>query len=77
MVFAAVLDAERICTIPDFYPYHYWYNLSSMTGGHDPDYLEKIRLLRTRMEAISDAKGVYDFRPQIRNDFLSLAVMAV
>lgn len=29
------------------------------------------------MEAISDAKGVYDFRPQIRNDFLSLAVMAV
>lgn len=77
MVFAAVLDAERICTIPDYYPYHYWYNLSSMTGGHDPDYLEKIRLLKQRMEAISDEKGVYDFRPQIRNDFLSLAVMAV
>lgn len=77
MVFAAVLDADKICSIPDYYPYHYWYNLSSMTGGHDPGYLEKIKLLRARMEAISDAKGVYDFRPQIRNDFLSLAVMAV
>ncbi len=77
MVFAAVLDADKICMIPDYYPYHYWYNLSSMTGGHDSGYLEKILLLRQRMEAISDAKGVYDFRPQIRNDFLSLAVMAV
>ena len=77
MVFAAVLDAEKICTIPDYYPYHYWYNVSSMTGGYDPKYLEKIKFLRERMEAISDAKGVYDFRPQIRNDFLSLAVMAV
>jgi hypothetical protein len=48
-----------------------------MTGGHDPKYLEKIKLLRERMEAISDEKGIYDFRPQIRNDFLSLAIMAV
>ena len=77
MVFAAVLDAEKVCTIPDYYPYHYWYNVSSMTGGHDPGYLEKIRLLKQRMEVISDTKGVYDFRPQIRNDFLSLAIMAV
>lgn len=77
MVFAAVLDAKKICALPDYYPYHYWYHMASMTGGHDPRYLEKIVFLRERMEAISDAKGVYDFRPQIRNDFLSLAVMAV
>lgn len=77
MVFAAVLDAGKICALPDYYPYHYWYNMSSMTGGHDPGYLEKIKFLRERMEAISDQKGVYDFRPQIRNDFLSLAIMAV
>lgn len=77
MVFAAVLDAEKICAIPDYYPYHYWYNMSSMTGKYDPDYLEKIKFTRQRLEAISDAKGVYDFRDQIRNDFLSLAIMAV
>ncbi len=77
MVFAAILDADRVCTIKEYYPYHYCYHVSSMTGGHDSGYLEKIKLLRKRLEAISDAKGVYDFRPQIRNDFLSLAVMAV
>lgn len=77
MVFATVLDAEKICAVPDYYPYHYWYNMSSMTGKHDPEYLEKIKLLRERLEIISDEKGVYDFRPQIRNDFLSLAIMAV
>lgn len=77
MVFAAVLDADKICAIPDYYPYHYWYNMSSMTGGHDPHYLEKIKFLKERMEFISDKKSVYDFYPQIRNDFLSLAVMAV
>lgn len=77
MVFGAVLDACSICAVPDYYPYHYWYNLSSMTGKHDPGYLEKIKFLRERMEVISREKGVYDFRPQIRNDFLSLAIMAV
>lgn len=77
MVFGAVLDAKKVCTLQDYYPYHYWYNMSSMTGKHDPDYLEKIKFLRERMEAISAAKSVYDFTPQIRNDFLSLAIMAV
>lgn len=77
MVFGAVLDAKKVCAIPDYYPYHYWYNMSSMTGKHDPNYLGKIKFLRERMEVISDEKGIYDFRPQIRNDFLSLAIMAV
>ena len=44
---------------------------------YDGKYLGKIKLLRERLEAISDDKGIYDFAPQIRNDFLSLAVMAV
>ena len=77
MVFAAAIDAKGVCVVNDYYPYHYWYNMSSMTGQYDARYLEKIKLLRERMEAISDAKKEYDFRPQIRNDFLSLAIMAV
>ena len=36
-----------------------------------------MKLLRARLQAISDAKGVYDFTAQIRNDFLGLAVLAV
>lgn len=77
MVFAAVLDARCICQIPDYYPYHYWYNQSSMTGQYDAEYLGKIKFLQERLQDISDRKGIYDFRPQIRNDFLSLAIMAV
>lgn len=77
MVFAAALDARKVCVVQDYYPYHYWYNMSSMTGQYDGKYLGKIKLLRERLEAISDDKGIYDFAPQIRNDFLSLAVMAV
>lgn len=77
MVFGCVLDAACICQVMDYYPYHYWYNMASMTGGYDPDYLEKINFTRKQMEKISDQKGVYDFRPQIRNDYLSLAIMAV
>jgi len=77
MVFATILDAKGVCAIQDYFPYHYWYNVSSMTGKYDANYLEKIKFLRERLEFISDSKGIYDFRPQIRNDFLSLAVMAV
>ena len=36
-----------------------------------------MKLLSSRLQAISDAKGVYDFTEQIRNDFLGLAVLAV
>ena len=40
MVFAAALDARKVCVVQDYYPYHYWYNMSSMTGQYDGKYLE-------------------------------------
>lgn len=72
-----LLDVQRMCVIQDFYPYHYWINQESMTGKHDPAYLEKIKLTAQQLCRISDSKGVYDFKPQIQNDFLSLSVLAV
>ena len=77
ITFPVLLDVERMCVLPDFYPYHYWINQDSMTGKHDSGYLEKIKLAAEQLLRISDSKGVYDFKPQIRNDFLSLAVLAV
>ena len=41
MVFAAALDARKVCVVQDYYPYHYWYNMSSMTGQYDGKYLGK------------------------------------
>ncbi len=77
ITFPVLLDARKLCVLPDFYPYHYWITDSSMTGKHDSAYLEKVKRITRQLYRISDVKKVYDFKPQIRNDFLSLSVLAV
>lgn len=77
ITFPVLCDVQKLCVIRDYYPYHYWINSASMTGKHDGAYLEKIKQMVCQLNRISDSKGVYDFRPQIRNDFLSLSVLAV
>ena len=77
ITFPVLLDTRKLCVVQDFYPYHYWINQKSITGQYDSSYIEKVKLLSGRLQAISDAKGVYDFTVQIRNDFLSMAVLAV
>ena len=73
----ALLDAERMSVVKDFYPYHYWFNQNSMTGKFDPNYLDKIKIMAKRMQEISAEKGIYDFSAQITNDFLGLAVIGL
>ena len=77
ITFPVLLDTRKLCVIPGYYPYHYWINEKSMTGRYDGAYMETVRLLSERLNAISREKGVYDFGPQIRNDFLSMTVLAV
>ncbi len=72
-----LLDARRLCVVQDFYPYHYWINNKSITGQYDRGYMDKVKLLAERLSAISREKGVYDFSDQIRNDYLSMTVLAV
>lgn len=72
-----LLDAESMSVVKDFYPYHYWFNQKSMTGKYDPNYLDKIKVMERRLKEISGEKGVYDFAPQITNDFLGLAVIGL
>lgn len=73
----ALLDAKSISVVKDFYPYHYWFNQNSMTGKFDPNYLDKIKVMEKRLKEISDSKSVFDFKPQITNDFLGLAVIGL
>lgn len=77
ITFPVLLDAQKLCVIQNFYPYHYWINNKSITGKHDSSYVEKVKLITRQLYKISVAKRVYDFTPQIRNDFLSLCVLAV
>lgn len=72
-----LLDAKSMSVVKDFYPYHYWFNQKSMTGKYDPNYLDKIKVMEKRLKEISAEKGIYDFAPQITNDFLGLAVIGL
>lgn len=72
-----ILDARSMSVVQSFYPYHYWFNQKSMTGKFDPHYLDKIKVMERRLKEISAAKKIYDFAPQITNDFLGLAVIGL
>lgn len=72
-----LMDAQSMSVVKDFYPYHYWFNQNSMTGKFDPNYLDKIKVMEERLKEISDWKNVFDFKPQITNDFLGLAVIGL
>ncbi len=69
------LDAEHVEIIRDYFPYNYYMNDESMTMRHDKRYPEKIRIMRENLCRISDAKQVYDLKPQIWNDYLCLLVL--
>lgn len=76
LTFSAFCDANKVSYLADFYPYHYWINNASITGKHDPDYLDKIIRMKNQIEYINQEKDVFDFSGQISNDFVSLVVLA-
>lgn len=69
------LDARRVEIIRDYFPYYYYMNSASMTMRHDKAYPEKICIMRENLCRISDEKRVYDLKPQICNDYVSLLVL--
>lgn len=71
------LDAKKIVILKDYFPYYYWMNNSSMTMKYDENYMSKISILKENLCRISDEKKVYDFKPQIVNDFLCLTVLQI
>ena len=77
ITFPVLLDTRKLCVVRNFFPYHYWINNKSITGKYDESYMDKVRLLTERLLFISRDKAVYDFESQIRNDFLSMTVLAV
>lgn len=68
--FAAVLSADVICCMKDFYPYHYMRNNLSMIGRYDALLFQKFIDLREQMLKIAHAYS-YDYPLQIEAYFLS------
>lgn len=75
--FAMFLDAKRIAILKDYLPYYYRINEQSMTGQYDGSYMDKIKLMKQALSRISDMKKVYDFKPQVLNDFLCLTILHI
>lgn len=71
------LDAKKVVIVKDFFPYVYYMNTSSMTMKYDENYMSKIATMKENLSRISDAKGIYDLKPQILNDFLCLTVLNI
>ncbi|MBR4758593.1 MAG: glycosyltransferase family 2 protein [Lachnospiraceae bacterium] len=71
------LDAERVEIIRDYFPYHYIMQNASMTMHHDPDYMQKIRIMRKNLCRIAREKEAAFLEQQIWNDFLCLTVLHV
>ena len=46
-----------------------------MTMRHDKTYPSKIRIMRENLCRISDEKQIFDLKPQIWNDYVSLLVL--
>lgn len=74
---AMFLDADKIAVLKGYFPYYYRVNKKSMTGQYDKGYMDKIKLMKERLIAISDRKAIYDFSQQIKNDFLCLTILHI
>jgi glycosyltransferase involved in cell wall biosynthesis len=77
ITFPVLCDANKVCMIENYYPYHYWINEKSMTGKHDENYVGKIAETMNQLLNISVQKNVYDFSTQITNDFLCLTILGI
>lgn len=77
ITFPVLCDANKVCMIDNYYPYHYWINEKSMTGKHDENYVGKIAETMNQLLNISVQKNVYDFSTQITNDFLCLTILGI
>lgn len=69
--FACFNQANCICVMNDYFPYHYRINNTSMIMQYKDSKYEKIDLLREAMLEVNRHYD-YDFGIQIHNDYISL-----
>lgn len=75
--FSIFPKVKKFVILKNYLPYYYWINKNSMTGTYDVNYLDKIKLMKKNLERINQYYQIYDFKEQIQNDFLCLAVLHI
>ena len=75
-VFAAVLSADAIYCIKDYFPYYYMRNNDSAVGKYDAFMFQKVLDLREQMFEVANVYG-YPYNSQIEADFLSNAFLCM
>lgn len=77
LILPAILDAQSIYAISDYYPYHYRKVSTSITQSYIINMWERMEILSKHIEYINEEKAVYDFYPQILREFLKFAILSI
>lgn len=75
--FASIFDAQSICVVENFFPYHYRMNEASIMGKPNFDFYNQVILLNNQMRKIIREKGLLNFDVQLNNDLLSMAFWGI
>lgn len=75
--FSAILDADSIYVLADFFPYHYRLNEESLMEKLDFNFYKKSLRMNNQFRKIIEEKKIEEFDLQLNNDLLSLAFWGI
>ena len=74
--FPAMLEAERVYFLDNYYPYHYRQTAQQMSRKYKPAFFERTMLLIDYLFQVNNAKPVFDMSPQIMELLRFFAIRA-
>ncbi len=76
VTYPALLQAERLCVLSGFHPYHYRVHRDSLSSRYKENYLSRILLLAAHLNEKSRAADTFDLSGQIDGNLCYFAVQA-
>ncbi|MBQ9590353.1 MAG: glycosyltransferase family 2 protein [Butyrivibrio sp.] len=72
--YAVMLNVSKLYCMDNYFPYHYVRNATSMIGGYDKKWYEKLCVLRKSLNSIANEYG-FNHQYQIDNFFFSYVLV--
>jgi glycosyltransferase involved in cell wall biosynthesis len=72
----AMLEAERVYFLDNFYPYHYRQTTQQMSRKYKKEFFERTMLLIDYLNQVDDEKHIFDMSPQINGLLRFFAIRA-